>query len=139
MIYRHERRGRRWGVALPLFGAWVAIFALWISLSAAWWIVVIAVAFTLPALWDVIRDTRTWVEVWPQRIVWGSALRSGETADIDHVRLDRKFDGGMKITLIHVGGTHTRLPPDVSPPVDAFQKALKDAGITAQRHPFSVF
>ncbi|HCP80669.1 MAG TPA: hypothetical protein DIT67_03445 [Octadecabacter sp.] len=139
MIYRHERRGRRWGVVLPLLGVWVAIIALWISLNAAWWIVTIALAFTLPALWDVIRDTRTWIEVWPKRIVWGSALRSGETADIDHVRLDRRFDGGMKITLIHVGGTHTRLPPDVSPPIDAFQDALKDAGITAQRHPFSVF
>jgi hypothetical protein len=139
MIYRHERRGRSWGVVLPLLGVWAAICALWIGLGAAWWIVVIAVTFTLPALWDVVRDTRSWVEVWPKRIVWGSALRGGDIADIDHVRLDRRFDGGMKITLIHVGGTHTRLPPDVSPPIETFQQALKDAGIPAQRHPFSVF
>ena len=139
MIYRFERRGRRWGVVLPLVGVWIIILILWASLDAVWWIMAIAITFTLPALWDVIKDNRAWVEVWPARVVWGSALRGGDRADIDHIRLDRRFDGGMKITLVHVGGAHSRLPPDVTPPVDDFQAALKEAGITAQRHPFSIF
>ena len=91
-------------------------------------------AFTLPALWDVICDTHSWIEVWPKQIIWGSALRGGNRSDIN-----RRFDGSIKITLIHVSGAHSRLPPDITPPVDVFQAALKKAGITAERHPFSPF
>jgi hypothetical protein len=121
------------------FGRLGLRFLAWLVFSVAWGIAAILLAFTLPALWDVIRDNRAWVEVWPNRIVWASALRGGDRSDIDHVRIDRRFDGGMKITLVHVGGAHTRLPPDIAPPVDVFQTALKDAGIVAQRHPFSPF
>jgi hypothetical protein len=126
MIYRHERRGRRWAVVLAILAVWVCVFLAWLVFSVAWGIAAILLAFTLPALWDVIRDNRAWVEVWPNRIVWASALRGGDRS-------------GMKITLVHVGGAHTRLPPDIAPPVDVFQTALKDAGIVAQRHPFSPF
>lgn len=139
MIYRHERRGRRWAVVLAVLAAWVCIFLAWMVFSLAWGIAAILLAFSLPAMWDMIRDNRAWVEVWPRRIAWASALRSGDRSDIDHVRIDRRFDGGMKITLVHVGGAHTRLPPDVAPPVEVFQAALKDAGIPAERHPFSPF
>jgi hypothetical protein len=124
-------------VVLAILAVWGCVFLAWLVFSLAWEIPAILLAFTLPSLWDIIRDNRAWVEVWPNRIVWASALRGGDRSDIDHVRIDRRFDGGMKITLVHVGGAHTRLPPDVAPPIDVFQTALKDAGIVAQRHPFS--
>lgn len=139
MIYRHEQRGRRQSTLLKLSLVWGVIILGITTLDMAWWIVVFLMLFTLPALVDYIRDTRTWVEVSPSKIVWSSALNTGERADIDHVRLDRRFDGGIRITLVHVGGAHTRLPPDIAPPVDSFQAALDQAGIAAQRHPFSVF
>ena len=139
MIYRHEVRGRRTSTLLKVTIVWGIALSGVLFLDMAWWIAAVLLAFTLPALVDYIRDTCVWVEVWPSRLVWQSTLSDGDCSDIDHVRLDRRFDGGMKITLIHVGGTHTRLPPDVSPPIEAFQEALKDAGIAAQRHPFSVF
>ena len=139
MIYRHERRGRRWGVVVSVVGVWFAVLIAWVVFDPTWWIAALVLAFTLPAILDIIRDTRTWVEVWPNRIKWRSTLHIGDRADVDHVRLDRRFDGGLKITLIHIGGAQTRLPPDLSPPVDAFETALKTANIAAQRHPFSVF
>ncbi len=139
MIYQFERRGRRWGVVLPILAVWVAVLLGTLALNLVWWIALTVLLFTLPAVLDVIRDSKASLEIWQSRIVWSSALRGGDRADIDHVRLDRRFDGGMKITLVHVGGSHTRLPPDISPPVDAFQEALKQAGIASQRHPFSVF
>lgn len=139
MIYRHERRGRRTSTLIKLVIVW-GIFILGLAtLDMAWWIAAIGVAITLPAVVDYIRDTRTWVEVWPGRIVWKSALNSGASTDIDRIRLDRRFDGGIRITLVHKGATHTRLPPDIAPPVDAFQDALTSAGLSAERHPFSVF
>lgn len=139
MIYRYEQRGRRWAVVLPVAATWIAVTVGILVLNLVWWIAIPVLLFTLPALLDVIRDTTASVEVWPDRIVWVSALRNGDRNDIDHVRLNRRFDGGMKITLVHIGGSHTRLPPDVAPPVEAFQEALKQAGLASERHPFSPF
>ncbi|MCF2870243.1 hypothetical protein L0664_04115 [Octadecabacter sp. G9-8] len=116
---------------------WAGLFALWAGLDMATWIALFLAAFTLPALWDIIRDPRNTIEVWPNRIVWSSTLGQGDRTDVDHVRLNRRFDGTFKATLVHVGGATTRLPPDIAPPVDAFEAALKDAGIASQRHPFS--
>nr|WP_237693232.1 hypothetical protein [Octadecabacter algicola] len=102
------------------------------------WIAGFLAACTLPTLWDIIRDSRALVEVWPSRLVWKAAFSEGEAKDIDHVRLNRRFDGSVKVTIVHVGGATTRLPPDIGPPVDVFETALSDAGISAQRHPFSM-
>jgi len=41
--------------------------------------------------------------------------------------------------VLHANGSHTRLPPDVAPPVAQLELALKDARIPAERHPFSPF
>jgi len=123
---------------IPIVAVWACVLLGLVVLNMVWWLAVILLAFTLPALWDVVRNSHAWVEVWPNRIIWQSALDSGDRSDIDHVRLNRRFDGGMKITLVHVGGATTRLQPDVAPPVDAFQAALEDAGIAVQRHPFSI-
>ena len=139
MIYRHERHGRSWTVILPILIMWISILLIWLFFNLIWEMMVILLVFTLPALWDVICDTHSWVEVWPKQIVWASALRGGDRSDINHVRINRRFDGSIKITLIHVSGAHSRLPPDITPPVDEFQAALKEAGIANQKHPFSPF
>ncbi len=64
---------------------------------------------------------------------------SGDCSGIDHVRLGRRFDGSMKITLTQTDGTQTRLPPDITPPSKALGTALSEAGITVQHHPFAPF
>ncbi len=138
MIYRFESQARQTSTIVKLLLLWGITLCLWVALDATLWIVAGLALFSLPVLWDVVRNTTVELEVWPGRIVWSSSLKNGDRADIDHVRLNRRFDGSMKITLVHVGGSQTRLPPDVSPPIDAFETALKDAGIAVQRHPFSL-
>jgi len=135
--YRYERRARRPSSIVMIVAVWGALAALWMTLDLAWWIAATLAAFTLPALWDILRDGRSIVEVSPNRIAWQGALSAGARTDIDHVRLNRRFDGSVKILLVHIGGATTRLPPDIAPPVAAFEKALHDAGIASQRHPFS--
>lgn len=139
MIYVWERQGRRATVLVAIGALWLVALVLWLAFSVAAFVTMILIGVSLPLIWEAMRNTKTQLEVWPRRVVWASALRDGDHSDIDHVRLDRRFDGGMKITLIHVGGAHTRLPPDVTPPADALEAALKEAGIAAQRHPFSPF
>lgn len=139
MIYRFERRARSASTLLMLAAIWAVLLGLWFALNMAWWIGVLLGALTLPALWDVIRDARATLEIWPGRIVWTAAFSSGDRSDVEHVRLNRRLDGSMKVLLVHVGGATTRLPPDIAPPADKLENALKDAGISAQRHPFFPF
>lgn len=137
MIYRFERRGRRPATVLAVAAVWAGLLVLYITLDMAPWIVLFLAAFSLPAVWDLIRNPSAVLEVWPKRIIWASPLGSGDRSDVDHVRLNRRFDGAFKVTLVHVGGATTRLPPDIAAPITAFEDALKQAGIPAQRHPFS--
>ena len=138
MIYRYERRGRQRSTLIILAVVWAVLLLLWIRLDMALVVLLVLGAFTLPALWDVLRDTRATLEVWPNRLVWTSSLRSGDRSDIDHVNMSRRFDGSMRITLVHIGGAQTRLPPDVVPPTQEIETALENAGIAVQRHPFSL-
>ena len=139
MIYAWEGRGRRPAVFIAIAGLWALVALLWVLFDAAWFILLLFIAASLPLLRDALRDTTARIEVWPNRIVWASALLDGERGDIDHVRLDRRFDGSLKITLVHPDDSHTRLPPDVTPPADALEAALIEAGISAERHPFAPF
>lgn len=139
MIYRFERRARNASAVMMLAVIWATLLGLWIALDLAWWIVAFFGALTLPALWDVMRDARATLEIWPGRIVWTAAFSSGDRSDVDHVRLNRRFDGSMKVLLVHEGGATTRLPPDIAPPADKLERALSDAGISAERHPFFPF
>lgn len=139
MSYHFERRARSPRNVAFLTTVWVGLAAVWIGLDAAWWVVVALAMFTLPAVWDIARDARSSVTVSTGCITWQGAFSEGQRKDVDHVRMNRRFDGSMKILLVHVGGATTRLPPDISPPPDAFEAALVAANIPVQRHPFSPF
>ena len=139
MIYKFERRGRSTGSLIVLGVIWAVTITLTLLLNLALWIAAALLVFTLPALWDYIRDSKAEIEVWPNRLVWRAAFSDGDRSDIDHVRLNRRFDGTVKVLLVHVGGATTRLPPDIAPPIAPFESALNVAGITTQRNPFLPF
>jgi len=74
VIYKFERRGRSTGSLIILGLIWAGIATLVIVLNLAWWLALVLVAFTLPALWDYLRNSIAEVEVWPNRLVWRPAL-----------------------------------------------------------------
>lgn len=139
MIYTFEKRGRTPFTVFALLAIWGGLFLIWLGLGASIWVIGGVALFTLPAFWDVIRDSRATLTISKGRIAWDAAFSSGDRSDVDHVRLNRRFDGSMKVLLVHVGGATTRLPPDVVPPVEALEKALAKADIPTQRHPFLPF
>ncbi|WP_296417172.1 hypothetical protein [Pseudooctadecabacter sp.] len=139
MIYLWTRQGRRPATLFVLAITWIGAAAVWAVFDAAWFVLAVPLLASVPVLWDVIRNPELRLEVWEGRILWVSGLQSGDSASIEKVRLDRRFDGGLRITLIHSDTAHTRLPPDITPPADAFETALTAAGISAERHPFSPF
>lgn len=139
MIFEWSRHARRPVTVWAVVAVWGIALLVLIAFNATWLVSGIIIAFSIPALMDLLRNQKSRLEVWPNRIIWESSLVDGDRRDIAHVRLDRRFDGSMKITLIHLGGAHTRLPPDITPPTKSFESALKSAGIPAERHPFTPF
>jgi len=139
MIWQFQRQARRPTSIAFLIAVWIALAWLWVWLEASVWIIGLLALFTLPLLWDLIRNSTATIEVWPGRVVWTSAVNDGARSDIDHVRMDRRFDGSMRVTLIHTGGAQTRLPPDLRPPLAPLEDALDAAGFTVQKHPFTLF
>ena len=139
MIYHWKKQGRRPATFVLVVSIWSVMAFLHLILGATWIITACIGLLTFPAVFDLLRNPQTSFEIWPNRLVWRSSFISGDVNDIDHLRLDRRFDGAMKITIIHLGGAQTRLPPDVTPPPNKIEPALKEAGITVQRNPFSPF
>ncbi|MEL6957657.1 MAG: hypothetical protein AAGL89_01750 [Pseudomonadota bacterium] len=126
-------------MAWPL-GIWaVAIVFALTGGGLAWWVYIALALITAPALWDVWRDARAILEVHPSRLSWTGALGGGEATDIQKVLLSRRFDGSLRITIEDMQGRLTRLPPDVTAPVEALENALRAADISAERHPFRLF
>lgn len=138
MIYHYETRSRK-----PAAIAWVVVVAafivfLYVTIDLASWLAVFFAACLLPACWDIIQDRRASLDLSQGRVIWSLGAQNGDRADIDHVRLTRRLDGTLKITLVHINGSKTRLPPDISPPIRPFEDALEKAEIRAERHPFAL-
>lgn len=137
--YIWERQGRRpaplWVATLIL----IAALTLRVIFDAAWGVVLCITLLAVLPLWDWWRNRVARLKITPGRVEWSSALRDGASDDIAMLRLDRRFDGSMRITLLHSNGSHTRLPPDIAPPPLALEQALSVADIPCERHPFSVF
>jgi len=74
VIYKFERRGRSTGSLIVLGVIWAVTITLTLLLNLALWIAAALLVFTLPALWDYIRDSKAEIEVWPNRLVWRAAF-----------------------------------------------------------------
>ena len=139
MIYRWTGSART-SASLAIVAAWlVGVAVLCFVFSAHWAICLLLLAAVVPSIWDILRNQTATLEVHQNRITWTSSLRDGDSAEIDKIRLDRRWDGGFRITLLHPNGSHTRLPPDLRPPINDLEAALAEAGLSAERHPFSPF
>ena len=66
---------------------------------------------------------------------WTAAM---DAADIGHLRIDRRMDMGIRLTIVDINGRLHRLPPELHAPAEALATALDQAGIAHERHPFSL-
>ncbi|MDX1743780.1 MAG: hypothetical protein R3186_09325 [Ruegeria sp.] len=135
---RHNRTRRS---VLTLMGIYAGLLALVIVFDAAWWLVGLLSLSTLPALWDIIQDTQAGLTLDPDRIYWFSGNREAEVAlsEIDHVRLDTRWDFSVRSALVLASGKRIRLPDEAMPPHKEFESILEKAGLRVERHHFRVF
>ncbi|MVO15797.1 hypothetical protein GO984_08245 [Rhodobacteraceae bacterium CY05] len=112
-----------------------------VVLQASWWAVAFLALPTLPALWDLWRNTRSELTLDATQVIW----RSGQLSDsvtldqINLVRFDTRWDFSVRVTLILTSGDKLRLPPQVLPPHLMLENALQLRGVQTERHHFTVF
>lgn len=136
--FRRSARNRSTLITLAVI--WLVLLAALLMLEAAWWIIAFLGAFTLPALWDLVRDTQSGLELSAYTLSWFTGRRSAEIAleDIDHMRLDTRLDFSVRATAVLKTGRKIRLPFECTPPHQAFEDALTAQGLKVRRTHFQL-
>ena len=135
---RHNRTPR---AVLILIFVYAGLLALVILFNAAWWLVGLLALPTLPAVWDIARGTGAGLILDHDAIRWFTGGREAEVAltEIDHVRLDTRWDFSVRSSLVLTSGKRIRLPDEATPAHKAFETALQQAGLRVERHHFTIF
>jgi len=139
--FAFTRQNRAPRNVIILIGVYAALLALVILFDAAWWLIGLLALTTLPALWDIVRDTRAGLSLDHGKIRWFSGNREAEVdlADIDHVRFDTRWDFSVRVSLVLMSGKRIRLPDESTPPHRDFEPILQGAALRVERHHFTAF
>ncbi|TDK43092.1 hypothetical protein [Antarcticimicrobium luteum] len=137
--YSFSRRGRTprlLGVLICVYGALLAAI---IFYNAARWLMALLALPTLPALYDLYADPTAGLRLDDAAIRWHSGRRHGELAldEIDHMRLDTRWDLSVRATAVLRSGRRIRLPDESLPPHRALEAALMARGLRVERHHFT--
>ncbi len=140
-VLTFRRSARSPGVLVALATVYAALGAALVILRAAPWIIALFVLPTLPALFGAATGATAGLVVAPNRIAWHTGRRTGKVrvGQIDHVRLDRRWDLSARATLVMTDGSRLRLPSDCLPRFAVLADALERAGVKVERHHFAVF
>ncbi|WP_171210442.1 MULTISPECIES: hypothetical protein [unclassified Ruegeria] len=135
---RHNRTPR---TVVILILVYAALISLVILFDAVWWLIGLLALPTLPALWDVVRDTSAGLSLDQNKLNWFTGNRTAEVklSEIDYVRFDTRWDFSVRVSLITISGKRIRLPDESIPPHAEFESIFERAGIRVERHHFSVF
>lgn len=139
-VFLFEQQARNRKTFVIVITVWGVLLAALIWLDAAPWIVVFLWAFTLPAVYDLIRNPRAGLTLDTRTLRWFSGRRTGalDLSEIDHIRLDTRLDFSVRITAVLTTGRKIRLPFECTPPHQAFEDALIARGVKTQRHHFQL-
>ncbi len=139
--YVFTRRGRSWRLVILLGVIYAALIAAIVALDAAWWLVAALALTTLPALWDLYGDPVAGIRLGDSRLEWRSGRHHGALGldEIDHVRMDTRWDFSVRVTAMLGGRQRVRLPYDALPAHRSLEAALQARGIRVERHHFTVF
>lgn len=138
--FTYHHTARRLGPALVVICVWAALLGAYIYLDATLWIIGLFALFTLPALWDLARNTTAGLTLDDTTLTWQSGRRSATLAldELDHIRLDTRLDFSVRATAFLKTGRKIRLPFEATPPHQAFEDALTARNITVQRYHFQL-
>lgn len=136
--YRHS--GRNMPALITVVAVWFILIAAVLLLDAALWLMALIGAFTLPAIWELFRDTQAGLDMSDAGLAWFSGRRAGSLnwSEIERVRLDTRLDFSVRATAILNSGRKIRLPFECTPDHKLLEAALNARGIRTERHHFSL-
>lgn len=139
--FEFRRQGRSRRALLALAVTYGLILVALLVFDAAWWLMALLGLCTLPALWDVWRNPAAGLSMTGEALNWHSGRRRAEVplSEIDHIRLDTRWDFSVRATVLLTNGKRLRLPYEALPPHRSFEAALQARGIRVERHHFNVF
>ncbi|MGC1494293.1 MAG: hypothetical protein WA790_00680 [Sulfitobacter sp.] len=135
-----EQQARNLKTLAIVCAVWLVLFAAWLWLDAALWIIAFLAAFTLPALYDLAANPASGLTLDDNTLSWFSGRRHAavDLSEIDHIRLDTRLDFSVRVTAVLTSGRKIRLPFEATPPHVAFEETLNAQGIKTQRHHFQL-
>ena len=138
--YSFSRRGRTPRLLGILICIYAALLAAIILFDAAWWLMALFALPTLPALHDLYADPESGLRLDDRTLSWCSGRRHAELAldEIDHMRLDTRWDFSVRATAVLTSGKKIRLPYESLPPHRVLETELQARGVRVERHHFSL-
>ncbi len=139
-VFSYRRAGRSLRGMAILALVWAALLCLLIVFEAAPMVVAILAVFTLPALWDLIRNPLAGIELNATHLRWFTGPRDAliALAEVDHIRLDTRLDFSVRASIVLPNGRKIRMPFEATPPHQAFEEALTAQGVTVKRFHFQL-
>ncbi len=139
--FSFTRQNRNPRVVILLICIYAVLIGLIIFLNAAWWLMALLALATLPAVWDIVKDTSAGVELTGEKLRWFTGQRSGglDLSEVDRFRFDTRWDFSVRVSAVLKSDKRLRLPDESLPPHKEFEDVLQQAGFTVERHHFRVF
>lgn len=138
--YRYTSQGRRPTTVITVLGIWVALIAAYVLLEAKPLILAVIGAFTLPALYDLVRNPHSMLTLDQTHLRWSSGGQDAEIAlsEIDHLRFDTRLDMSVRLSVVRPSGMKIRVPYPATPPHATFEPLARSAGLETRRYHFSL-
>lgn len=135
---QHARSPRHVAVLVCIYAVLLAAIFL---IDAAWWLMALLALPTLPALWEVVQNPEAGLEIDETAFRWWSGKHRGAVrlGEIDHIRMDTRWDLSVRVRLMLTSGRRLQLPHDSLPPHRDLEQALTSRGLRVERHHFTVF
>lgn len=137
--FHFTRKGRSWATLIAIVITWLLCLIAWTVFDASGWIVGIVLAFSLPAVWDMYSARLAGASLSDSDLSWFSGDQSVTVplSEIDHMRLVTRLDLSVRAAVVLKTGRKMRLPPESTPPHQAFETALTESGLKVERHHFT--
>jgi hypothetical protein len=138
--YTYHSTGRRPATAITVAVIWALLLGAYAYLEAAPVILGIFAAFTLPAIWDLLRNPAASFGLDGTHLRWHTPRQQAEIAlsEIDHLRFDTRLDLSVRLTVVRPSGVKIRVPYPATPPHAELEKLAHDAGLKTRRHHFTL-
>jgi len=138
--YHYTSQGRRALTVGIVAGVWAVLLAAYLWLDAAPAVLALLVAFTLPAVYDILGNPRAQFTLTQTHLRWQAGRQNVEIPleEIDHLRLDTRLDLSVRLSVVRPSGVRLRVPYPATPPHGVLEPLAQKAGLRTQRHHFSL-